>query len=220
MAAGVTRASASRDRRAATPATPAVNVGYRSTNYYVVGEGDRRLLVDIGWPGTFPALLAVMQRKDVRLEDVRYALATHFHVDHAGLAQDLKNRGVRLIVFPHQVAAIPVMAKYMKPTDHYLPITLSDNVTLTLEESRAFLRELGIAGSVVSTPGHSDDSVTLVLDEGVAFTGDLTVPRMAGDADREVVLRSWSALAALGVDRVYPGHGPAPRPFPSLDQPA
>jgi hypothetical protein len=29
-----------------------VNVGYRSTNYWVVGAGASRLLVDIGRPGT------------------------------------------------------------------------------------------------------------------------------------------------------------------------
>jgi glyoxylase-like metal-dependent hydrolase (beta-lactamase superfamily II) len=28
-----------------------INVGYRSTNYWVVSAGTSRLLVDIGWPG-------------------------------------------------------------------------------------------------------------------------------------------------------------------------
>jgi hypothetical protein len=29
-----------------------VNVGYRSTNYWIISSGSSRLLVDIGWPGT------------------------------------------------------------------------------------------------------------------------------------------------------------------------
>jgi len=29
-----------------------VNVGYRSTNDWVISAGTSRILVDIGWPGT------------------------------------------------------------------------------------------------------------------------------------------------------------------------
>jgi hypothetical protein len=39
--------------------------------------------------------------------------------------------------------------------------------------------------------GHSDDSVTLVLDAGMAFTGDLPPPHMATD---ETLQRSWAAI--------------------------
>ncbi len=34
-----------------TPIT-IVNVGYRSTNYWIVSVGTSRLLIDLGWPGT------------------------------------------------------------------------------------------------------------------------------------------------------------------------
>jgi hypothetical protein len=33
-----------------------VNVSYASANYYVLGQGRSRLLVDVGWPGTLPKL--------------------------------------------------------------------------------------------------------------------------------------------------------------------
>jgi hypothetical protein len=32
---------------------------------------------------------------------------------------------------------------------------------------------LGMESEIVPTPEHSDDSVSLILDEGMAFTGDL-----------------------------------------------
>jgi ribonuclease/clavin/mitogillin len=63
-----------------------VNVGYRSTNYWVVSAGTRRLLVDLGWPGTMGEMLANLRRMDVPLNEIRYGLATHCHIDHAGLA--------------------------------------------------------------------------------------------------------------------------------------
>lgn len=40
-------------------------------------------------------------------------------------------------------------------------------------ESRIFLENEGISGEIIQTPGHSDDSISLVIDECCAFTGDL-----------------------------------------------
>ena len=73
-----------------------VNVGYASTNYYVIGAGTSRLLVDAGWPGTMGQLLANLRRKGIRLGEIRCLLATHYHPDHAGLVQELRNEGLRL----------------------------------------------------------------------------------------------------------------------------
>jgi glyoxylase-like metal-dependent hydrolase (beta-lactamase superfamily II) len=184
-----------------------VNVGYRSTNYWVVSAGRNRLLVDLGWPGKAAALIANLERMGVPLAELRYGLATHYHIDHAGSAQDLKQRGVRLLVMQEQVHAISLMKQSVKPADNYSEITSHDNVVIPCTESRTLLAGMGIAGEVIHTPGHSDDSVSLVLDIGCAFTGDLTMPAMAGDESADVVARSWQLLRDRKVTTVYPGHG-------------
>ena len=56
-----------------------------------------RLLVDLGWPGLFGALQAELRRKDIPLKEITHGFATHYHMDHAGAAQDLKNKGMRLL---------------------------------------------------------------------------------------------------------------------------
>ncbi len=185
-----------------------VNVGYRSTNYWVVSAGRSRLLVDIGYPGTMGTMLANLRRMDVPLEEIRYALATHYHLDHAGLAQNLKLAGVPLLVLEPQVAFISRMREAMKPADQYLEITTHDNVTIGCAESRALLLRIGIAGEIVHTPGHSDDSVSLLLDDGSVFTGDLTPPSLAWESQADVVNASWRLLRERGATRVYPAHGP------------
>ena len=190
-----------------SPPPTIVNVGYRSTNYWVVSAGRNRLLVDLGWPGRAAVLLANLERMGVPLAELRYGLATHYHIDHAGAAQDLKLRGVPLLVMQEQVHAIPLMKHSVKPVDHYTEITTHDNVVISSAESRSFLRRLGIAGEILPTPGHSDDSVTLVLDVGCAFTGDLTMERMVGQENPEVVMRSWQLLRDRHVTTIYPGHG-------------
>ena len=185
-----------------------VNVGYRSTNYWVISAGTTRLLVDLGWPGSMGMMRANLKRMDVPLQEIRYALATHYHIDHAGLGQELKEAGVPLLVLEVQVGAIPLMKRWIKPQDNYVEISLHDNVTSTCAESRSLLEGIGIPGEIVHTPGHSDDSVSLLLDDGSVFTGDLTRPQAIGVEDPAVVNASWQLLRERGATRVYPGHGP------------
>ena len=184
-----------------------VNVGYRSTNYWVVSAGRNRLLVDLGWPGRAAALFANLERMGVALAEIRYGLATHYHIDHAGAAQDLKNRGIPLLVMQEQVGAIPLMKQSIKPADNYTEITTKGNIVISTSESRAFLKRIGIEGEILHTPGHSEDSVTLVLDLGCAFTGDLTMESMVSEEDATVVARSWQLLRDRQVTTIYPGHG-------------
>ena len=182
-----------------------VNVGYDSTNYYVLAESSPRLLIDVGWPGTLPRLQHTCKRMGIQLTDISHFLVTHYHPDHAGLAQELKNVGSKLIVIENQISAIPTLRTYMKPHNHYVELDPADNVILKIADSRAFLAQLRIHGEIISTPGHSEDSITLILDEGAAFTGDLQSPLMANDT----ALESWEKIRAFGVKTVYPGHGPA-----------
>jgi endoribonuclease LACTB2 len=185
-----------------------VNVGYTSTNYYVIGPAHNRMLIDVGWPKTLPKLAANLKRKGIRLPEIRYLLVTHYHPDHAGLAQEMKNQGVRLLVLEPQVEAIPMLKTYMKPTDPYVDIQLQDAKRLAVRDSRTFLRSLGMNGEIISTPGHSDDSVTLVLDEGAAFTGDLESPQWARAEVMDEIVQSWQAILTRHAKMVYPGHGP------------
>ncbi len=134
----------------------------------------------------------------------------HYHIDHAGAAQDLKRLGVPLLVLESQVSAIPLMKGHTKPQDNYTEISVDDNLVITFAESRQRLADIGIDGEVVPTPGHSDDSVSLILDSGEAFTGDLMPPDYTQPEGQELARESWERIRALGATMVYPGHG-APR---------
>ncbi len=194
------------------PPVTITNVGYLSTNYWVVSVGRGRLLVDLGYPGSMATLQARLKQMDIPLHEIRLALATHYHIDHAGLAQELKLAGVGLIVLESQVAAIPLMKQFTKPRDHYMDITLDGNDTIHFSRSREILAEIGIRGEILSTPGHSGDSVSLLLDDGSVFTGDLTPPELAWGEAVEVTKASWQLLKEHGARRIYPGHGNV-RPF-------
>jgi ribonuclease/clavin/mitogillin len=144
---------------------------------------------------------------DVPIEEIRYALATHYHIDHAGLAQEFKQAGVQLLVLDTQVNAITLMKRWTKPWDNYMEITMDGNILISFAESRSVLEQIGIAGEIVPTPGHSADSISLLLDDGSAFTGDLTPPEFIGEEEPAVVFASWQLLRERGATRIYPGHG-------------
>lgn len=184
-----------------------LNVGYDSANYYLLEPDSVGLLVDVGWPGTLPKLQAACRRMGVPFQKIRYLLATHYHPDHAGLAQELKELGIKLIVVDVQLPLIPELRRVMKPENHYHEIRLDDNLVLTVTGSREFLASIGVRGELLHTPGHSPDSVTLLLDEGVAFTGDLTPPALAWGEQRDEVESSWAKIRAHGVKTIYAGHG-------------
>lgn len=184
-----------------------LNVGYDSTNYYLLEINNGKLLVDCGFPGTLPKLSAEVKRKGVALNEIKYFLPTHYHPDHAGAAQELKNQGIKLIVLDCQIAFIASMNEFFKTKKYpYQEIKLNDNVNLTCEDSRTFLADLGISGEIIHTPGHSDDSVTLILDEGFAFTGDLQPLFMTSEEDT-ISRQSWDKIYQHNITRIFPGHG-------------
>jgi len=192
-----------------SPSVTIVNVGYRSTNFWVISAGTSRLLVDLGWPGTMGTMRANLERMDIELSEIRGGFATHYHPDHAGLAEELKRAGMPLIVLESQVDFFPLLKQWTKPQDRFTDITPDRNFTLAFADSRAWLAGIGFTGEILPTPGHSDDSVSLLLDDGNVFTGDLTAPALCGDdAAGRQALASWQSLREHGAKRVFPGHGP------------
>lgn len=184
-----------------------LNVGYDSTNYYLLDIDQGKLLVDCGWPGTLLKFLAVLKRKDVSPDEIKFLLVTHFHPDHSGLAQELKNLGAELILMESQVDFTGAMDElYRSKNLPYLPVTRENNVILKFADSRKFLAGLGLQGEILPTPGHSDDSVSLILDEGYAFTGDLPQRFMLPDTDLTSRV-SWDTIYQRKITRIFPGHG-------------
>lgn len=183
-----------------------VNVGYDSTNYYIIEAQAGKLLVDCGWPGTIQKFLGVLKRKGISFKEIKYLLVTHFHPDHAGLVQELKNQGIKFILLNCQMGFIDSFREYFIPKNYpYVEIRQDDNQLLRIEDSRRFLASIGLQGEILHTPGHSDDSVTLILDEGCAFTGDLHPSFM--NIDDDVTRVSWDKIRRHKITRVFPGHG-------------
>jgi endoribonuclease LACTB2 len=182
------------------------SVGYKSANYFLIDSGSHCLAVDVGWPGTVNDYGRQLRPTGKRVQDINYLIVTHFHVDHAGLVHELKNLGIKFVLFDVQLQSIQQMEQMIQRKMNYTPITLKDNIVISVTESRKLLQDIGIGGEVIHTPGHSPDSVSLFLDSGDTFIGDLKPKNQIMDDD-VLSKDSWVKLKELNVKRIYPGHG-------------
>ena len=181
---------------------------YGNTNTYLIRGSAGILLVDTDWAGTLPAFYKAIKAQNLQVSDISCVLATHYHPDHMGIAADLMTLGVPLVLFDVQLSYVHFSdGIYAKEKNRfYRPIDESLARILSCSGSREFLCSLGIAGEVIHTPGHSADSISLLLDEGVAVVGDLLPYSALSAMEEETVRNSYREILSHGVTELHYGH--------------
>ena len=185
-----------------------VTITIRSTHYYLIDTGQGLFMVDTGWAGSLPDLKSQLKRYQIDLAQIRYVMITHHHPDHAGLTQEIKQASrARLVILERQIPYLEQLDSFYSGKGLYEPIRVEDSDLVLKSSNRADLMHLGIQGEIIETPGHSEDSVSLVLDSGLAFTGDLHPLDLVQDEDRPTTCQSWKKLVQLNARRIFPSHG-------------
>jgi len=181
---------------------------YSNTNTYLICGSRGKLLFDTGWAGTFDAFCHALGEADERLQDIDHILISHYHPDHMGIAQQIADRGARLVIMDVQKDFTHVSDGIFAKENRsgFVPVKDSEARMVSVEGSRGFLAELGIDGEVIHTPGHSDDSISLMLDTGEVFVGDLN-PLYELELHRGTEIEnSWNRLLERKPVRIYYGH--------------
>lgn len=182
---------------------------YGMTNTFLISGKSGYLLVDTDYAGTMPAFYSAIKQYGIKVSDISYVLATHYHPDHIGLVSELMNQGVKLLVVDTQCPHIHYSDEIFARDNrlNYEPIDESDATVISCEESRGFLKELGIHGEIISTASHSEDSVSLVLDDGVCIVGDLEPIDYLGGYERNVPLQEdWELIMSYNPKLIYYSH--------------
>ncbi|WP_233190565.1 MBL fold metallo-hydrolase [Brachybacterium sp. UMB0905] len=132
----------------------------------------------------------------------RGVLVTHHHEDHAAGAAALARRlGAR--------------------SGHAVPLWAADQQRVAGSDPlpSQLIGAHGTVGHIIHTPGHTDDSVCVLLDGGRLLSGDtllggsstVLIPEHGGSVAEH--LQSLAILRAMTIDgrigSIHPGHGPA-----------
>jgi ribonuclease/clavin/mitogillin len=182
------------------------NVGNKSINLYLIDSGTHRLLIDAGFPAQLNELGRAMRQTGYTISAIDFLLVTHFHIDHAGAVQELKDAGVQFMLIDIQIDCIKPMEKLALNKWQYTALNQHDNIVLSAKDAGIFLQQYNFPAQVIETPGHSSDSVSLVLDTGETFTGDLLAEHLIME-EISPEKDAWEKLKRAGAKTIYPGHG-------------
>jgi hydroxyacylglutathione hydrolase len=170
--------------RMTVPASRGAAIGTVSLRWSQVHVvlGEHPLIIDSGSPGDFGEIVKGLRTLGVDLHDVKCAVITHGHADHAGTARALQVKGITIIAGAadrdrttrgihgphHPTSWFASLLKHVLP-DHYKPFTADVEVT-----DRYDLAPCGIAGEAVWVGGHTPGSLVVLLAGGrIAVVGDL-----------------------------------------------
>ena len=176
-------------------------------------KGDRTAIVDTGVPGNERNILRALRTAGIPQDQVSVLVITHAHWDHCGSAASLK-----------KALSIPLLAGW--PDADYFekgentPIqgyahdagrAIAPKATweglkvdvVAKEDMR--LDALGIDAAVLTTPGHTEGSLSVLTGNGDCATGDFLSSLYSEDA--AMIRNSLKKLADGGAKRFFPSHG-------------
>ena len=182
---------------------------YGNTDTFLVRGESGYLLVDTDYAGTMPAFYGAIKKYNIKVSDISYVLATHYHPDHIGLVSELMKQGVKLLVVDIQYSHIHYSDEIFRRDKrlNYETINEEDATVISCKESRRFLKGIGIEGEIISTISHSEDSISLVLDNGVCIVGDLEPIEYLGAYEENVRLKAdWELVMRYNPKLIYYAH--------------
>ncbi|KAH8791649.1 metallo-beta-lactamase superfamily protein [Hyaloscypha finlandica] len=157
----------------------------QGTNTYIVGTGQQRLLIDTGEgkPSWIASLKDTLSKENATIGK---AIITHWHHDHTGGIKHLLEHSPDAIIYKHQ------------PSDGQQDI----------QDGQRFQVD-GASLRAVFSPGHTQDHMSLVLEEEDAlFSGDNVLGTgTAVFEDLLTYLQSLEKMRGRFRGRAYPGHG-------------
>jgi glyoxylase-like metal-dependent hydrolase (beta-lactamase superfamily II) len=169
--------------------------------------------------------------------DLRLIYITHAHIDHYGSAASLR-KATKAPIAIHSADEYAmshgesplgeprgrgrIVGAMMPLAERLIPLTPS-KPDIVLKDGDS-LRDYGLDAYVLHTPGHTKGSTSLIVEDRLAFVGDLLSTSGKPHAQR-LFAQDWSViedsidrLKAARPEWIYTGHGRRPLSYAELLQ--
>jgi hydroxyacylglutathione hydrolase len=197
--------------------------------YIIQAEGT--IMVDGGAPKMAKEFTKSIKKLSIKPGAIQLMIMTHGHWDHIGSAKEIKKiTGAKIAMHKREKDWLEKSLKPLPPgvtpwghvfkgfMTMFMPLVHipSTEVDVVLGDEEWSLGQYGIPGKVFHTPGHSSGSVSILLEKGEVFVGDLAMnkfplrlsPGLPIFAEDSAILKaSWKMLLDHGAKTVYPAHG-------------
>jgi hydroxyacylglutathione hydrolase len=205
-------------------------VTFGHANVFFIRTRDGHILVDAGMPGDPGKLDDVFATVGVDPSTIGLIVVTHGHMDHMGLTayakeitgaevlchQSLSGRLARGEI--EDSVSQNIMGSFINFMAGIQEVTGGgdiEGVQADILVNDSFdLSEYGLSGKVIHTPGHSQGSLSIVLDNGETLIGDMVRDEGDGEIgpgmfyeDKEALVASLEEVVLFDSRTIYLSHG-------------
>jgi len=200
-----------------------VPIFLKYSNVHLIKNG-ASALVDTGYTGNAEKILEAIKEEGKPKEAVLIVI-THGHLDHIGSLPELrKNLGARIVAHRNAIEALRTGKSVSQKKASILGRLAGSRGLKGWEpvepdiivDGEMDLKDFGIDGSIIPTPGHTDGSISILLESGEALVGDLVVGGMINHKkpshslfaeDKEQAAKSVMLLLERGAKVFFGSHG-------------
>ena len=197
-----------------------------SSNVFLVTNGTRMILIDTSVQSKYAKIKKALKLLKCRKIDL--LILTHVHFDHVENAVLLKQE------YQPKIVVHTKDASYLEAGKHPIPKGTNPLTKLLVDklgkkisslvsydavnadiivEDEIDLNSYGINAHIISTPGHTSGSMSVIVDHEIAIVGDAmfgvfknsVYPPFANDI--KSMIESWGKLYDTGCKTFLPSHG-------------
>ena len=164
-------------------------VGGEPVSVHVLTSDEGLVLIDTGYPDMLPGIRENMEKLGLKLEDVRYIVHSHGHIDHFGTTAEISGVSGAKTVIGREDADIATGARPLswakeldlEPAETFVPdILISDGDVLELCGRRI---------RCIHAPGHTEGTYAFFIDTEV--NGVPAVAAMHGGAGMNSMAKAF-----------------------------